>query len=65
MSVIGEILIFLNYLSTVPDVYFNDAKIFLWICLDNFGAVPDASADGYDVTIVLFTLTQSCFRKSS
>ena len=49
MQAIGEILMFLDYLRTVPDVSFNDAKIFLWICLDNFGAVPDVSADGYDV----------------
>ena len=49
MPAIGEILIFLDYLSAVPDVYFNDTKIFLWIFLDNFSAVPDVSADGYDV----------------
>ena len=49
MPAIGEILIVSNFLSTVPDVYFNDTKIFLWILLDNFSAVPDVSADGYDV----------------
>ena len=49
MPAIGEILIFLDYLSAVPDVYLNDTKIFLWIFLDNFSAVPDVSADGYDV----------------
>ena len=53
MQAIGEILMFLDYLRTVPDVSFNDAKIFLWICLDNFGAVPDVSADGYDVHIAV------------
>ena len=49
MPAIGEILIFLDYLSAVPDVWFNDTKIFLWIFLDNFSAVPDVSADGYDM----------------
>ena len=53
MSAIGEILIFLDDLSTVPDVYFNDAKIFFWILLDNFSAVPDVSAEGYDVIAAL------------
>ena len=53
MPAIGEILIFLDYLSAVPDVYLNDTKIFLWIFLDNFSAVPDVSADGYDVYSVL------------
>ena len=33
---------------------FNDTKIFLWILLDNFGAVPDVSADGYDVTYIVY-----------
>ena len=50
MPAIGEILKFLYYLSAVPNVYLNDTKIFLWIFLDNFSAVPDVSADGYDVT---------------
>ena len=53
MPAIGEILIFLDYLSAVPDVYLNDTKIFLWIFLDNFSAVPDVSADGYDVELSL------------
>ena len=51
MPSIGEILTFLDYLSTVPDVYFNDTKIFFWIFLDNVSAVPDVSADGYDVGV--------------
>ena len=49
MKAIVEILIFLDYLSSVPEVCFNDAEIFFWIRLDNFSAVPDVSADGYDV----------------
>ena len=56
MSAIGEILIFLDDLSTVPDVYFNDAKIFFWILLDNFSAVPDVSADGYDVAYTVLQM---------
>ena len=51
MSAIVEILIFLDYLSAVPDVCFNDTEIFFWIRLDNFSAVPDVSAEGYDVLI--------------
>ena len=54
MSAIGEILLFLDYLSTVPDVYFNDTKIFFWIHLDNFSAVPDVSAEGYDMPLRLY-----------
>ena len=41
--------IFGLFLSAVPDVCFNDTEIFFWILLDNFSAVPDVSADGYDV----------------
>ena len=56
MSAIVEILIFLDYLSAVPDVCFNDTEIFFWILLDNFSAVPDASAEGYDVSQIDFIL---------
>ena len=52
MPAIGEILKFLYYLSAVLNVYLNDTKIFLWILLDNFRAVPDVSADGYDVVLM-------------
>ena len=55
-----EILIFLDCLSVVPDVCFNDTKIFFWILLDNFSAVPDVSADGYDVVVVYFLKKLLC-----
>ena len=56
MPMIVKIWIFLDYLSAVPDVCFNDTEIFFWILLDNFSAVPDVSAEGYDVLIALIAI---------
>ena len=59
----GEILIILDCLNVVPDVCFNDAKIFFWIRLDNFSVIPDVSADGYDVGMLLLSYLASLDNK--